>query len=46
MNMIGQEIPKIDGVALVKGAPAYTSDLDINNNALIVKILRSPHALH
>lgn len=44
MAMIGQQIPKIDGVALVKGAPAYTSDLDINDNALIVKILRSPHA--
>lgn len=44
MDCIGKEIPKIDGLALVKGAPAYTSDLDINDNALVVKILRSPHA--
>lgn len=41
---IGKEVPKIDGLALVQGKPAYTSDLDINDNALIVKILRSPHA--
>ncbi len=44
MQYIGKEIPKVDGLGLVKGAPAYTSDLDTNNNALIVKILRSPHA--
>ena len=44
MTMIGKRIPKIDGLALVKGAPVYTSDLDINNNALVVKLLRSPHA--
>ncbi len=44
MKFVGKGIPKVDGIALVKGAPAYTSDLDINNNALIVKILRSPHA--
>jgi len=44
MQFVGKDIPKIDGLALVKGTPAYTSDLDINNNALIVKMLRSPHA--
>ncbi|WP_419174055.1 xanthine dehydrogenase family protein molybdopterin-binding subunit [Desulfosediminicola sp.] len=44
MKYVGKGIPKIDGLALVKGKPAYTSDLDINDNALIVKILRSPHA--
>ncbi len=44
MKFVGKEIPKVDGIALVKGTPAYTSDLDINNNPLIVKILRSPHA--
>ncbi len=44
MKYVGKEIPKIDGVQLVKGIPAYTSDLDINNNALVVKLLRSPHA--
>lgn len=44
MKFIGKNVPKIDGMSLVKGAPVYTSDLDLNNNALIVKILRSPHA--
>jgi len=44
MGFIGNEIPKIDGLGLVRGTPAYTSDLDIGDNALIVKILRSPHA--
>ena len=44
MKYIGKRIPKIDGRALIKGIPAYTSDLNINNNTLIVKILRSPHA--
>lgn len=44
MSLIGQGIAKVDGLALVKGAPAYTSDLDINDNGLVLKILRSPHA--
>ncbi|BHH84697.1 xanthine dehydrogenase family protein molybdopterin-binding subunit [Desulforhopalus sp. 52FAK] len=44
MEYVGRRIPKIDGVGLVKGTPAYTSDLAIHNNALVVKILRSPHA--
>jgi CO/xanthine dehydrogenase Mo-binding subunit len=44
MQFIGKKIPKIDGKELVKGAPAYTSDLDINAQILTVKILRSPHA--
>jgi len=44
MEVVGKKIPKIDGLGLVKGTPAYTSDLDIGENALIVKILRSPHA--
>lgn len=44
MQYVGKNIPKIDGLALVMGKPVYTSDLDINDNALIVKILRSPHA--
>jgi len=43
MKYIGKPIPKIDGKELVKGTPAYTSDLDTNNNSLIIKILRSPH---
>lgn len=44
MEYVGKKIPKIDGVGLVKGTPAYTSDLAINNNGLVVKLLRSPHA--
>ncbi len=44
MKYIGEIIPKVDGLSLVKGAPAYTSDLDTRDNALIVKLLRSPHA--
>lgn len=44
MKYVGEQIPKVDGIALVKGAPVYTSDLDTNNGALTVKILRSPHA--
>ena len=44
MRIIGTAVPKIDGMALVTGKPVYTSDLDLNNQALIVKILRSPHA--
>jgi CO/xanthine dehydrogenase Mo-binding subunit len=35
--------PKIDGKGLVTGKPAYTDDLS-PENALIVKVLRSPHA--
>ncbi|MGL1930634.1 MAG: molybdopterin-dependent oxidoreductase [Desulfotalea sp.] len=44
MTYIGNSIPKVDGLGVVKGLPAYTSDLDTNNNALVVKLLRSPHA--
>jgi len=43
MRYIGKKIPKVDGIELVKGTPAYTSDFDTNNNSLIIKILRSPH---
>jgi CO/xanthine dehydrogenase Mo-binding subunit len=35
--------PKIDGKGLVAGRPAYTDDL-APRDALVVKILRSPHA--
>ncbi len=40
---INQSIPKVDGMGLVLGRPAFTDDL-ADDNALIVKILRSPHA--
>ncbi|HWR12193.1 MAG TPA: molybdopterin cofactor-binding domain-containing protein [Rectinemataceae bacterium] len=40
---VGQSLPKIDGLGLVAGRPAYTDDL-APRDALIVKMLRSPHA--
>jgi len=42
--VIGKPVAKVDGLAIVTGKPVYTSDLDLNNQALTVKILRSPHA--
>ena len=43
MKIVNQSISKIDGPSLVKGTPLYTDDL-APSNALIVKVLRSPHA--
>ncbi len=43
MNVVGKNVPKIDAIAITTGKPVYTDDLVVNN-ALIVKILRSPHA--
>jgi CO/xanthine dehydrogenase Mo-binding subunit len=43
MKIVGKGIPKIDGIAIATGKPVYTEDLAMKN-ALIVKILRSPHA--
>ncbi|MCH4889751.1 aldehyde oxidase [Acidaminobacter sp. JC074] len=40
---VNKKIPKVDGVGLVLGKPAYTDDL-APRDALIVKLLRSPHA--
>jgi len=40
---INQNIPKVDGVGLITGKPAYTDDL-APKDALIVKVLRSPYA--
>ena len=40
---VNRSIPKIDGIGLVMGKPAYTSDL-APADSLIVKVLRSPHA--
>ncbi len=42
MKQIIKSIPKVDGLGLIKGKPAYTRDL-IPKNALVVKVLRSPH---
>lgn len=43
MKNVGQAIRKIDGMAIATGKPVYTEDLAMPN-ALVVKILRSPHA--
>lgn len=43
MKSVGQSIRKIDGMAIATGKPVYTQDLAMSN-ALVVKILRSPHA--
>ncbi|NUU95774.1 aldehyde oxidase [Marinitoga sp. 1135] len=43
MKEVKRTIKKIDGYGLVSGKPVYTDDL-APKDALIVKILRSPHA--
>lgn len=40
---VNKSIPKVDGMGLMLGRPAFTDDL-ADANALIVKVLRSPHA--
>ncbi|WP_099191244.1 xanthine dehydrogenase family protein molybdopterin-binding subunit [Tepidibacter mesophilus] len=42
MNVVNSAISKIDGMDIATGKPVYTDDLD--NNSLVVKILRSPYA--
>jgi CO/xanthine dehydrogenase Mo-binding subunit len=44
MKIVNQGIKKVDGIGVITGRPVYTDDLNINNNPLIIKILRSPHA--
>ena len=43
MQEVHQPIPKLEGKGLVMGRPAYTNDL-APQNALVLKVLRSPHA--
>ncbi|ABR46699.1 aldehyde oxidase and xanthine dehydrogenase, molybdopterin binding [Alkaliphilus metalliredigens QYMF] len=43
MKIVNQSITKIDGMDIATGKPVYTDDL-VNVKALVVKILRSPHA--
>ncbi|KLO20827.1 aldehyde oxidase [Marinitoga sp. 1197] len=43
MKEVKSSIKKVDGIGLVSGKPVYTDDL-APKNALIVKVLRSPHA--
>lgn len=43
MKIVNKSIKKIDSIGIITGRPLYTDDLIINNNSLIVKLLRSPH---
>lgn len=43
MRAVSQPVRKKDAMALVTGKPVYMDDL-VNENCLIVKVLRSPHA--
>jgi len=43
MKIVGKGIGKIDGMAIATGKPVYTDDL-VMANALVIKLLRSPHA--
>jgi len=42
MKEVNKSVTKADGLGLIMGAPAYTNDLAMNN-ALVIKVLRSPH---
>lgn len=43
MRVVNKPLRKKDAMALVAGKPVYTGDM-IDKNALVVKILHSPHA--
>ncbi|VBB09726.1 aldehyde oxidase/xanthine dehydrogenase a/b hammerhead [Lucifera butyrica] len=43
MKLVGKGVPKTDALAIATGKPVYTEDL-AQPNALVVRILRSPHA--
>ncbi len=42
-RVVSKRLPKVDGEAIVRGAPHYTMDM-VPEGALYGKILRSPHA--
>jgi putative selenate reductase molybdopterin-binding subunit len=42
-RVVSKRLPKVDGEAIVRGAPHYTMDM-VPEGALYAKILRSPHA--
>ena len=44
MKIVNKSTKKIDSIGIITGRPLYTDDLVINNNSLIVKLLRSSHA--
>ncbi|MDR3563129.1 MAG: molybdopterin-dependent oxidoreductase [Negativicutes bacterium] len=43
MRIVGTGVPKLDGMMIATGKPVYTDDL-APAQALVIKILRSPHA--
>lgn len=43
MKYVGKGIPKNDALPITTGKPVYTDDM-VPDNALIIKLLRSPHA--
>lgn len=43
MKVVGKGYTKIDGMSIATGKPVYTDDL-VMKEALVIKILRSPHA--
>ena len=43
MKQVNRAVPKKDAMALLTGKPVYTADI-ADKDALVVKILRSPHA--
>lgn len=42
-SVVGQGVPKVDAVKLVKGNPAFVDDVELRG-MLYAKVLRSPHA--
>lgn len=44
MKIVNSSIKKVDSLGIITGKPLYTDDLSLNNNILIIKLLRSPHA--
>ena len=44
MKYVNKEFKKVDGVGLITGKPFYTDDMVANQDYLIIKLLRSPHA--
>ena len=43
MSYVNSRVRKKDAMSLVTGKPVYTGDM-VPQNALVVKLLRSPHA--
>ena len=44
MKHVGKSYKKVDAKGILSGKPAYTGDF-IPKDALVIKVLRSPHAM-